>query len=59
MLRYKEDKYFYTNYGALIANVVVITLLAFFFSYLQLMFDDTKLFQSYKDKMNYLKLDSE
>lgn len=31
-LRYKGEKAFYTNYGALISNIVILTLMGFTFS---------------------------
>jgi hypothetical protein len=46
-LRYKRQKYFYTNYGAIASNLVALLMVYFFYSYTQLMLDDSQLTTSY------------
>jgi hypothetical protein len=56
-LRYKGEKMFYTNYGALISNVVIVTLMAFTLSYLQIMWSDSELYSTYSEKISSQKTD--
>jgi hypothetical protein len=57
-LRYKGEKMFYTNYGALISNIVILTLGLFTLSYLQLMLSDSKLYSTYSEKISSQKTDA-
>ena len=41
-LRYKQEKRFYTNYGAATSIVIILIMISFFASYLTTMFADTK-----------------
>ena len=50
-LRYKQEKKFYTNYGACASIVMVLIMLSFFASYLVRMLADTEITQSVDTKL--------
>jgi hypothetical protein len=54
-LRYKGEKSFYTNFGALSSCIVMFTMLLFTLTYLNAMVRDQKQFSSYTEKLAYLK----
>jgi|LakMenEpi03Aug12_release.lakeMendotaPanAssembly.Ray.scaffolds.fasta_scaffold1033508_1 hypothetical protein len=57
-LRYKGEKSFYTNFGALASLLVILTMIGFTISYTHVMLDNSKISSSYLEKFSNAKLES-
>lgn len=58
-LRYKGEKSFYTNFGALTSCIVMLVMLSFTMTYVKEMLDDKRVVSSYTEKLSYLKPESQ
>ena len=51
-LRYKGEKSFYTNFGALASTIVMLVMIVFAFSYINVMLSNTKITVSINEKLS-------